>query len=79
MLLLPVCMELHWCPRCQRGHQSCYLLLAHPLNGLDGGHVAKSGSGNTSTSTSVRACVNAVFMYSMLGVGCEGVHVDILV
>ena len=39
------------------GHQSCCLLLAHPLNG---GHVANSGSGNTSTSTSgwsVHACV----------------------
>ena len=31
-----------WCPRCQRDHQSCYLLLAHPLNG---GHIASSGSG----------------------------------
>ena len=25
----------------------------------------------------VCACVDAVFMYSMPGVGCEGVHVDI--
>ena len=31
-----------WCPRCQRDHQSCYVLLAHPLNG---GHVVSSGSG----------------------------------
>ena len=25
----------------------------------------------------IRVCVDAVFVYSMLGVGCEGVHVDI--
>ena len=42
-----------WCPHCQWGHQSCCLLLAHPLNG---GHVAKSGSGNTS-NTSIQVCV----------------------
>ena len=31
-----------WCPRCQRDRQSCYLLLAHPLNES---HVASSGCG----------------------------------
>ena len=35
-------------------HQSCCLLLAHPLNR---GHVAHSGSGNTSTSVSVCVCM----------------------
>ena len=38
-----MCMR-GWCPRCQQGHQSCCLLLAHPLSG---GHIANSGSGNT--------------------------------
>ena len=52
-----VCVCVCVCARtrtCQQGHLSCCLLLAHPL---DGGHVANSGSGNTSTSTSVRAYV----------------------
>ena len=31
-----------WCPRCQPDHQSCCLLLAHPLNG---GYMARSGCG----------------------------------
>ena len=46
--------RLGWCLRCQRGHQSCCLLLVHPLIG---GHVASFSSGNTSTSVCVCVCV----------------------
>ena len=35
------------------------LLLAHPLNG---GHVANSGSGNTSTSVCVHGCTEKVLL-----------------
>ena len=58
-----MCMR-GWCPRCQQGHQSCCLLLAHPLSG---GHIANSGSGNTNMC--VWGCVGGVGV----GVGCARV------
>ena len=45
----------------QWDHQSCCLVLAHPLNG---GH-SQSGSGSTSASTSVCLCVCVLWYYGL--------------
>ena len=50
-----------WCPRCQRDHQSCCLLLAHPLSG---GHIASFHSSGTYKRVCVHACVQVyIHMY----------------
>ena len=76
-----VCVSVCACVRaCVHGHQSCCLLLAHPLTG---GHIANSGSGNTSTSVCVCVCVCACMRVSVCVCvcvcvcGCTCVHVCI--
>ena len=53
-------------PCCQRDHQWCYLLLAHPLNG---GHVVSSGCGkykyNAYKYKCVCVCVHVFHCYSL--------------
>ena len=65
-----------YCPHCQQGHQSCCLLLAHPLNG---GHIASSSSGNTSTSVRVYMCMCMCVYICMCMCVCMCVHVCVYV
>ena len=57
-----------WCTCCQRVHQSCCLLLTHPINWY---HISISGSVSTSTRLAI-CCPMYVHTYM---VWCSGAHV----